>query len=556
MQRLSKRLILIRFYIIFCCIFFSLSVPEMALSEIKEVVVPSAIHLNYAGVDIADIYYGIGSFSPSERVEALRSRIIKLAKSKFFDTSTLSVVESENASDVAVADLILVSITDHDAKIVNSSRQQLAFQIKNSIKLAIEKERSDKSPQSMTIAIGQSAAATIALIFIMWGLIYITNLGKTLILNSKGTLIRPIRIRSFEIFNEHRIANLALSLLKLIRFSSIIIIFYFYLPLVLSLFPITANIAPKLLSFVMTPLNKVLFVFLDFIPNLFFIIIIVIISKYILGFIKVFFKEIENETLSFTGFHSEWGTPTYKLVRILVIAFTLVVIFPYIPGSSSPAFQGVSVFLGVLLSFGSSSSIGNIVAGIIITYMRPFKIGDRVKISDTMGDVVEKTLLVTRIRTIKNVDVTIPNSMVLGSHIINFSSSALSQGLILNTTVTIGYDVPWKIIHELLIKAALNSTEILSDPKPYILQTSLDDFYVSYELNAYTRESNKMASIYSQLHQNIQDSFNTAGVEIMSPHYKALRDGNEVTIPAKNRNKDYRSPLFKVEVKNADGPAT
>jgi small-conductance mechanosensitive channel len=270
-------------------------------------------------------------------------------------------------------------------------------------------------------------------------------------------------------------------------------------------------------------------------------------SRYILRFINILFNEIEMGTLNIDGFHREWAVPTYKLVRILVLAFTLVVLFPYLPGSGSPAFQGVSVFLGILLSFGSSSSIGNIVAGIVLTYMRPFKVGDRVKISDTVGDVVEKTLLVTRLRTIKNVDVTIPNSMILASHIINYSSSALSSGLILNTTVTIGYDSPWNIVHDLLKKAALITTDILQDPSPYILQTSLDDFYVSYELNAFTRHPNRMANIYSELHRNIQDTFNDAGVEIMSPHYTSLRDGNEVTIPSDKRADGYISPKFKID---------
>jgi small-conductance mechanosensitive channel len=520
---------------------------NIALAETKEVS-PAPVHLTYAGIDIFDIYYGVGSFSATERAEALHDRIAKLSADKVFDASTVTVTDRESASEVAAGDVILVSITDRDAQGKDLSRQQLALNIKKAINTAIEKDRADKSPHNLAVAGGYAAAATLALILILVGLIYGTNFAAKLVLKSKGTLIRPIRIRSMEILTERRIANMALWIIKVIRISSILLVFYFYLPLVLSLFPWTANWAPKLIGFVLVPLKNVAHVFLDFIPNLFFIFIIIVVSRYILGFIKIFFNQIESGNLHFEGFHKDWAMPTYKLVRVLVIAFTLVFIFPYIPGSSSPAFQGVSVFLGVLFSFGSSSSIGNIVAGIILTYMRPFKLGDRVKISDTMGDVVEKTLLVTRIRTIKNVDVTIPNSMILGSHIVNFSSSALSQGLILNTKVTIGYDAPWKIVHELLIQAARNTPDILPDPAPYVLQTSLDDFYVSYELNAFTKQSNKMAGIYSQLHQNIQDVFNRAGVEIMSPHYKSLRDGNEITIPAEKRAGPYSSPKFKVEV--------
>ena len=234
-------------------------------------------------------------------------------------------------------------------------------------------------------------------------------------------------------------------------------------------------------------------------------------------------------------------------MRFLVNVFAAISIFPYIPGSQSDAFRGVSVFLGILLSFGSAGAISNLIAGLVLTYMHPFRNGDRVKIADTIGDVIERTQLVTRIRTIKNVVITIPNSMVLGSHIINFSSVAKEQGLILHTAITIGYDAPWKTVHALMIAAAKATTHILTTPEPFVLQTSLDDFYVTYEINAYTDQANKMGTIYGELHQNIQDKFNEAGVEIMSPHCANIRDGNQVTIPENYLPKSYRAPGLRIE---------
>jgi len=216
------------------------------------------------------------------------------------------------------------------------------------------------------------------------------------------------------------------------------------------------------------------------------------------------------------------------------MAFMLIVIFPYMPGSDSPVFKGVSVFLGVLFTFGSAGALGNIVAGLVLTYMRAFKMGDRVKIGEVTGDVIGKSLLVTRIRTIQNEIISIPNSTVMGTHTINYSSDAPVNGLIVHTTVTIGYDVPWRQVHDLLINAALATPMIEKEPAPYVLQTSLDDNYVSYRLNAFTKEPNRQAVIYSHLHANIQDIFNEAGVEIMSPHYSSLRDGNATTIPKIN----------------------
>ncbi|RZA04271.1 MAG: mechanosensitive ion channel family protein, partial [Moraxellaceae bacterium] len=204
-------------------------------------------------------------------------------------------------------------------------------------------------------------------------------------------------------------------------------------------------------------------------------------------------------------------------------------IFPFLPGSSSPAFQGVSVFLGILISLGSSSAITNIVAGLVITYMRPFRIGDRVKIGEVVGDVMEKSMLVTRIKTIKNEDITVPNSLVLSSSTVNYSSHTKNekQGLIVHYTVTVGYDVPWQQVYHLLVEAALKSEHVQSEPKPFVLQTSLDHYYISYQINAYTKEANKQATIYSNILENIQDVFHEAGIEIMSPSFHVIRDGGK-----------------------------
>ena len=209
----------------------------------------------------------------------------------------------------------------------------------------------------------------------------------------------------------------------------------------------------------------------------------------------------------------------------------MAMIYPYLPGSNSGVFQGISVFVGLIVSLGSSTVIGNIIAGLVITYMRPFKIGDRIQLNDTTGNIIEKTPLVTRIRTPKNEVVTVPNSFVMSSHTVNYSTSAREYGLIIHSEVSIGYDIPWRKVNELLIDAALNTPGVVDDPGPFVLETSLSDWYPVYQVNAYIKEADKMPQIYSNLHQNIQDKFNEAGIEIMSPHYMAMRDGNETTIP-------------------------
>jgi small-conductance mechanosensitive channel len=250
------------------------------------------------------------------------------------------------------------------------------------------------------------------------------------------------------------------------------------------------------------------------------------------------FDEVREGRLSVHGFYPDWAEPTAKLVKILIIAAAAIVVFPYLPGSNSPAFKGISVFPGVLLSLGSTSAVAHGVAGTILTYMRAFQVGDFVRIGNDTGEVVEKTLLVARICTQKR-------------EVVNYSAEARQKGVILHTTVTIGYNAPWRKVHDLLLAAALATDDVLHDPPPFVLQTALNDFYVAYELNAYTAKPAEMLHTYSVLHQNIQDGFNEAGVEINSPHYRSLRDGNATTIPESYLPSDYRIPVFEVREVNS-----
>ncbi|MEO5892466.1 MAG: mechanosensitive ion channel family protein [Ferruginibacter sp.] len=367
------------------------------------------------------------------------------------------------------------------------------------------------------------------------------------IVSHKGWYAKGIHIKSYELLNAQNELNFFKSALTVLMWIVILLVVYLALPILFGIFPFTKDVSDTLLDYFLNPLKRIGNAVWDYIPDLMTIIVLVIVFRYVLRFFRFLKIEIEKGKLTLPGFYADWANPTYQIVRVLVLAFMLIVIFPYLPGSDTGVFKGVSVFMGVLFTFGSAGALGNVVAGLVMTYMRAFKIGDRVKIGDVTGDVIEKTLLVTRVRTIKNEIISIPNSEVMNNPTINFSSDAPVNGLILHTTVTIGYDVPWREVHHLLMEAASMTAMVETEPKPFVLQTSLDDYYVSYQVNAFTKEPNKQAAIYSALHANIQDNFNKAGIEIMSPHYKALRDGNTTTIPADYLPKDYVAPGFVTE---------
>lgn len=356
--------------------------------------------------------------------------------------------------------------------------------------------------------------------------------------NWKGTLIRPVRISSAELISEESLTVILKNSISIIRYFILLLLAYLFLPLVFSFFSVTQKWATLLLGYVVRPIHLMTSAVIGYLPNLFFILVTILIVYYVISFTKIIFLAIGENRIRLEGFRKEWADPTYKISRFLIIVFTLIVVFPYLPGSESDAFKGVSIFIGILFSLGSSSAIANAVAGIILTYMFPFRVGDRVKIGDASGDVIEMTLLVTRIKTVKNVVITIPNSMVMGSQIVNYSSDSIREPLILNTTVTLGYDVPWRKVHRVLIESALNTEGILDQPAPFVLQTALGDFSISYELNACTDNPHAMSKILSDLHASVLDGCNQAGIEILSPTYQANRDGSESTLidPAKSES--------------------
>jgi len=256
-------------------------------------------------------------------------------------------------------------------------------------------------------------------------------------------------------------------------------------------------------------------------PDLMFLVILYLIVRYILKLERMFFTQVSRRRIKLQNFDPDWAMPTFKIVRFLTIAFAVVIAYPYIPGSDSLAFKGVSVFIGVIFSFGSSSFIANVLAGLAMTYRGAFKEGDRVKIDDVLGDVEDIKLMTTRIRTLKNESVVIPNSNILNTNVTNYTVMARDPGLLLHTTVGIGYDTPWRQVEAMLLMAAERTVGLQKDPKPFVLQTLMGDFAVNYEINAFCTDAGRMVAIKSELHSNIQDVFNEFGVQIMSPAYVA-----------------------------------
>lgn len=488
-----------------------------------------------------------GSFTARDRAEAISNRIAQLSSKYRFRVDSLKLVTGEQTTDILFRDQLLISVSDQDALWQNTTREQLAASISKKIGAAVITHQQETRWQTILVESLLALLVLVVTVLLIYGIRKLFNWLQIRLMKQTGWFNKGIHIKNYELLNAENELAVIKKVLTLIKWAVILLVIYLALPILFGIFPFTKDVSNTLLNYLVSPLKKIAHAIWDYIPNLMTILVLVVVFRYVLKFFKFITTEIEKGQLNVPGFYPDWANPTYQIIRVLVLAFMLIVIFPYLPGSDSGVFKGVSVFMGVLFTFGSAGALGNVVAGLVLTYMRAFKIGDRVKIGEVTGDVIEKTILVTRVRTIQNEIISIPNSTVMGNHTINYSSDAPVNGLIVHTTVTIGYDVPWRDVHQLLIDSALATPMIEAEPKPYVLQTSLDDYYVSYRINAFTKEPNRQAAIYSALHANIQDHFNKAGVEIMSPHYKALRDGNATTIPSDYLPKDYTAPGFVTE---------
>lgn len=531
-------------------------VPDNANPEVRAQSVSKA-PVRFRDRTLFEITSAIGALEPQNRAAAIEQRLLSISAGSADVLADLRVIERDGLSEIFAGETLIRAVTDQDAANTGRTRRQLAADYQVQVYEALAVEFRDRSAANVLRSLLYTLVATLVLAALLVGLRRLYRWSRNRINRAAQAWSWESGLARMRILTPAAVSSASRSIAATLAWLIGIALLYFYLEYVLSLFPWTRGIAERMVTTSRAAVLQVGSGLVGYLPNLLNMIVIIFVARFILRAVRAVFDQIRFQRLTLQGFYPEWAMPTYSLIRFLVIAIAAVMVFPYLPGSGSEGFRGVSVFVGLLVSLGAASAIANVIAGIVITYMRPFKVGDRVKIADAIGDVTGKDLFVVRLRTIKNVDITIPNSLVLANHIINYSSSADTHGLVLHSTVTIGYDVPWQKVHELLIASASRVEGILADPAPFVLQTSLDDFYVSYELNAYTKQPAQMALLYSALHTNIQNAFNEAGVEIMSPHYTAVRDGNRMAVPDEHLPKDYRTPNFGIlsRILRTDRPA-
>ena len=463
---------------------------------------------------------GVTAFPAEKRADLIAGRIRAIAADHSISASMLKSEHSEELTRILAGKQLVMVITNADARLEQLDRHNLANVYVTRIGEVIQDYRRDRSAERLARSGLYALAATGAFALLLW-------MGKRAMRKLDAVIERRVKARlagieakSLRILNAAQLWQTLRSLRVLVWVVAVLGVSLVYLDFLLHLFPWTRWFGLRLFDLLFDPLRTIGTGILAAIPDLVFLAILVVVVRFVLKALHLLFSGIAEGTVSITTFERDWSWPTYRLIRLLVLAFSVVVAYPYIPGSGSDAFKGVSLFLGVIFSLGSSSVISNVIAGYTMTYRRAFRIGDRVRLNEHLGDVVEMRVLVTHLRSPKNEEIVIPNSLILNSSVVNYSSLAREGKLILNTTVGIGYETPWRQVEAMLLQAAERTEGLLKEPRPFVLQKALGDFAVTYEINAYCDDAQAMNRLYTRLYQNILDVFNEYDVQIMTPAYE------------------------------------
>ena len=472
------------------------------------------------------LYYLYTSYRPYDidtRVKYVEEKLKELYNDPYFVADSIKIKPAGDYLSVMYNDKTITGVSMVDALWENSSQTELAQRYANIIKNTIVKYKEQNSLKSVLIRLAELLLVLFITFILVWAINRLFDFLKKITLNSEHRFLTSIRIRNYDFIKKPGIVKALVKILAILRIVFLLFLLITIIPLIFDIFPSTQYLSKIIVQWISEPIKNVGIAIIGYLPHLFYIVIIAVITRYVLKILRFFALEIERGILKIKGFHPEWAHTTYVLARMMLWVLALVIMFPHLPGSDSDAFKGISVFLGVLISLGSSSAISNAIAGIVISYMRPFQVGDWIKSGEIIGAVIEKNALVTRLKTINNEDITIPNSAILSGATMNFTSIGKEIGLALNVQVKVRYDYSDNLVEELLIEAALKTNGISPKPHPYIFQISLSELNAVYELNAYTFHHENMYFIKSDLTKNIQSTFRQANIEIFSTQYVEIR---------------------------------
>jgi len=480
---------------------------------------------------------GVSSLPAQARARRIEERLAAVAANPALDVNAFRLADGDNATRILAGNDMIMTLVEADAGLEQVRRVDLAAAHLARLRQAVADYREARSPAALRTAAVKTIIATLVLALAVGALVVFWRWLDRALTRRLESRIHSVQIQSFEVMRAESIWSALRSGVLAIRAMVLLLVALVYLGFVFAQFPWTRGMSDGMVAFALRPLRVIGAGIAGAIPSLVFLTVLVVVMRVALRIVRVFFEAVAHGSVTLKNFDPDWAEPTYKIVRIAALALALVVAYPYIPGSQTEAFKGVSLFIGIVFSLGSSSAISNIIAGYMLTYRRALKTGDRVRIGNATGEVIETRLQVTHLRSIKNEEIIIPNSQIMMGEVLNYSSLSRTRGLILHTEVGIGYEVPWRQVEAMLLAAAGRTAGLCAEPRPFVLEKRLGDFAVIYELNVYCRKVEAMLQLYAELHRNILDLFNEYGVQIMTPAYET-----DPRVPKVVPRKDWYAP--------------
>lgn len=455
---------------------------------------------------------------PQERVITAAQRFGKALSGREVPGATVKTFTGGKL--IMVGDVVLIGLTSHDLDpLGGQTLEEATAEARASLELVLEEIREERSLKSILRALALSIVGSLALFLVLWAIAAINKLIVRRVAAGEKAVAKGV---VGEIAPETRKVTAATRLIvSLLSWATAIFCFLIWLTFVLKRFPYTRPWGEEVYVFVYRTAKTILLGVAGALPNLVSVLLIFIIARILARLTRVFFDSVEQEKIRPPWVYPETAMPTRRLLVVIIWIFAFVAMYPYLPGSGSEAFKGLGVILGLMLSLGGSGVVSQAMSGLVLMYSRALRRGDYVRINETEGVVIALGMLATKIRTNKREEITIPNVVVLSTATKNYSRLAGKAGVILHTTITIGYTEPWRKVHEALIAAAGLTEGLKKEPKPFVNQTGLSDFYVEYQLNAHLESPHMRLPALARLHANIQDTFNKAGITIVSPHYVA-----------------------------------
>ncbi|WP_170414458.1 mechanosensitive ion channel family protein [Ruegeria atlantica] len=475
---------------------------------------------------------GSSALPAPERAETVQDKIVEIAEAS--DKPKVEITYEETEFGIwTLADGERVSIvTEADAELEQMELSVLSVLHGNAIKQSIEAYRSNRTEQARVSGAIEAAAWTIGFIIFLVAILWLHRRIRRKTLKFVSRHLKGVETATAKSVQAEAIAALVRYGLNFVLLIIFFLGFYYYLSFVLLAFAETRYFAQLLLTYLTEPVLLIFKGVISYIPNMIMLGLITWVAMYIIKGMRVFFDAVEAGSFDMGDFEKHWVSPTFNIARVVVILIALVFAVPYIPGSDSAAFQGLTILVGAMLSLGANSVVSNMLAGLFVIYRRSTSIGDRIQIGDHIGDVVQIKLMETHLKSIKNELISIPNAQLMNSDVVNFSKKTDGSGLLLHTTVGIGYEEPPEKVEAMLIEAANRTKGIKAKPEPFVLWTALADYAINYQINGYTTRGSIIPRIRSDLHRNIVAVFNENGVQIMTPSYMA--DPPEPKIPAEH----------------------